>query len=90
MEMRDKVTTSNIAYALYHLEQMDCPKECNYEELIHNDLSELDEQLHSKLSDEEAESLFTRIIDYGEHKAEKYFEEGMVVGLKLYKKLLCL
>ncbi|MBE6034948.1 MAG: hypothetical protein E7222_09670 [Clostridiales bacterium] len=83
-----KITISNIAYSIYHSEQLDIPKEQDYEALIHNNLSELNKQLHSKLSYDDAENLFNLIIDYGEHCSEKYFEEGMISGIRLCKELL--
>ncbi len=84
----NKVTISNMAYLIYNAEQLDIPPEQDYEVLIHNDLSELNKQLHSKLSYDDAENLFNLIIDYEEHCSEKHFQEGMILGIKLFKELL--
>ncbi len=83
----DKITISNIAYLIYHSEQLDILKEQDYKVLIHNDLSELNKQLHAKLSYDDAENLFNLIIDYGEHCSENDFKEGMISGIRLYKEL---
>ncbi len=49
---------------------------------------ELNKQLHSKLTYDDAENLFNLIIDHGEHCSEKYFKEGMISGIRLFKELL--
>ena len=84
----NKATIENISYLIYHSEQLDIPKDQDYEVLIHNDLSELNKQLHDKLSYDDAENIFNLIIDYGEHCSEKYFEEGMISGIRLFKEIL--
>ncbi|MBN7771832.1 hypothetical protein [Clostridium aminobutyricum] len=90
MEKRliNKETLSNIAHLIYHSDQLDIPMQYDYEQLINNDLSELNKQLHSKLSYDDAENLFNMIIDYGENKGIKDFEEGMITGIRLYKELI--
>jgi|GEM_PF-2706620 len=84
----DRVTISNMAYLIYNSEQLDLPLEQDYEKLIHNDLSELNKQLHAKLSYDDAENILNLIIDYGEHCSENSFKEGMISGIRLYKELL--
>jgi len=84
----NKATIENIAYLIYHAEQLDLPLEQDYEKLIHNDLSELNKQLHTKLSYDDAENIFNLIIDYGEHCSENSFKEGMISGIRLCKELL--
>lgn len=77
-----------MAHLIYNAEQLDIPTEHDYEKLIHNDLSELNKQLHTKLSYDYAENIFNLIIDYGEHCSENSFKEGMISGIRLYKELL--
>ena len=84
----NSLTISNIAYAIYHSEQLDIPMKHDIEGLIHNDSSELNKQLHAKLGYDDAETVFKLAIDYGEHCSEKYFEEGFEKGLMLLKTLL--
>ncbi|WP_312354670.1 hypothetical protein [Aminipila sp.] len=86
-QLINKATIANIIYLIYHSEAVICPPEEDSEELIHSDLSELNQLLHRKLSGEEAEELFNLIIDYGEHCSEKCFEEGMLIGIKLAKEI---
>lgn len=86
--LTDNATISNLAYLIYHSEQLDIPSEQDHEQLVHNDLSKLNKQLHAKLSYDDAENLFNLIIDYGEHCSENSFKEGMISGIRLYKELL--
>lgn len=87
-KLMELINIKYISYLIYHSEQLDIPKEQDYEVLIHNDLSELNKQLHTKLSYDDAENIFNLIIDYGEHCSEKCFEEGMISGIRLCKELL--
>ncbi|MFV0518375.1 MAG: hypothetical protein ACK5MV_13360 [Aminipila sp.] len=86
--LMDSLTISNIAYAIYHSEQLDLPMKKDIEEKIHNDLEELNKLLYAKLGFNDAETVFKLAIDYGEHCSEKYFEEGFNKGLMLLKTLI--
>ncbi|QHI72673.1 hypothetical protein [Aminipila terrae] len=82
----DKATISNIAY-MYCSEAVISPSDENYEELINTNLATLNEKLHTQLEYEGAEEVFNLIIDYGEAQGQKYFEEGVMVGIKLAKEI---